>query len=84
MDSEVLSSNRESNMTTITAKTYKATLQNHGVIAVSGLRAREIADEHPDTTRAMARRDELRSEIITALGAAMPGWDGYVSKWSAQ
>lgn len=52
---------------TITAKTYKATLQDDGTVIVSGLRATEIADETPDTTAAQERRNALRSEIRSEL-----------------
>ena len=55
---------------TINAKTYKAALQDDGTVIVSGIRAIEIADETPDSTAALERRNELRREIRAALRKA--------------
>lgn len=57
---------------TVTARTYKAVLHSHGICTVSGLHARDITAEYPDTTRAADRRKALRAEIQAALWAKVP------------
>jgi microcystin degradation protein MlrC len=68
-------------MTTITTKTYKATLRQDGTVLVAGLHAAAITSPYPDTTRAYEWRDELRDQIIRKLRAAAPAWDGFVAAW---